>query len=74
MTDNTLISSCGRGGLAWEESLGLFVEMRHEGIQLDTITYNTLIGACASSIGDEAEMVFRTMNESGILPDVNMVL
>ncbi|KAJ8452385.1 hypothetical protein Cgig2_006190 [Carnegiea gigantea] len=71
LTYNSVINSCARGGLAWEELLGLFAEIRHEGIQPDIITYNTLLSACASrGLGDEAEMVFRTMNESGILPDV----
>ena len=57
MTYNTL-SRSARGRLAWEELLGLFAEMRHEGIQLDVITYTALIGACASrGFGDEAEMV-----------------
>lgn len=71
LTYNTVIHSCARGGLPWEELLGLFAEMRHEGIQPDIVTYNTLLSACASrGLRDEAEMVFRTMNESGILPDI----
>ncbi|KNA12516.1 hypothetical protein SOVF_125200 isoform A [Spinacia oleracea] len=71
LTYNTVINSCARGGLDWEELLGLFAEMRHEGIQPDIVTYNTLLSACANrGLGDEAEMVFRTMNESGVLPDI----
>ncbi|GMH21975.1 hypothetical protein Nepgr_023818 [Nepenthes gracilis] len=71
LTYNTVINSCAKGGLDWEELLGLFAEMRHEGIQPDIVTYNTLLSACASrGQGDEAEMVFKTMNESRVLPDI----
>ncbi|KAJ8753620.1 hypothetical protein K2173_022861 [Erythroxylum novogranatense] len=72
LTYNTVINSCARGGLDWEGLLGLFAEMRHEGIQPDIVTYNTLLSACAArGLGDESEMVFRTMNDGGILPDIN---
>ncbi|PON34160.1 Smr domain containing protein [Parasponia andersonii] len=70
LTYNTVINACARGGLDWEGLLGLFAEMRHEGIQPDLVTYNTLLNACAGrGLGDEAEMVFRTMNEGGTVPD-----
>ncbi|KAJ4712238.1 Pentatricopeptide repeat-containing protein [Melia azedarach] len=68
-----LINAYGRHeeGLGWEGLLGLFAEMRHEGIQPDIVTYNTLLSACGSrGLGDEAEMVFRTMNDGGVLPDI----
>ncbi|XP_058762432.1 pentatricopeptide repeat-containing protein At1g74850, chloroplastic [Vicia villosa] len=72
LTYNTVINACARGGLDWEGLLGLFAEMRHEGIQPDLVTYNTLLGACAHrGLGDEAEMVFRTMNDGGVVPDIN---
>ncbi|ESR52958.1 pentatricopeptide repeat-containing protein [Citrus sinensis] len=71
LTYNTVINACVRGGLDWEDLLGLFAEMRHEGIQPDIVTYNTLLSACGGrGLGDEAEMVFRTMNEGGVLPDL----
>ncbi|KAF4349561.1 hypothetical protein G4B88_009537 [Cannabis sativa] len=65
LTYNTVINACARGGLDWEGLLGM------KGIQPDLVTYNTLLNACASrGLGDEAEMVFRTMNEGGIVPDI----
>ncbi|KAF2316024.1 hypothetical protein GH714_040819 [Hevea brasiliensis] len=71
LTYNTVINSCARGGLDWEGLLSLFAEMRHEGVQSDIVTYNTLLCACANrGLGDEAEMVFRTMNEGGMVPDI----
>ncbi|GLT25877.1 hypothetical protein SLA2020_009790 [Shorea laevis] len=71
LTYNTVINACARGGLDWEGLLGLFAEMRHEAVQPDIVTYNTLLNACANrGLGDEAEMVFRTMNEGGIVPDL----
>ncbi|KAG2254241.1 hypothetical protein Bca52824_084377 [Brassica carinata] len=71
LTYNTVINACARGGLDWEGLLGLFAEMRHEGIQPDIVTYNTLLSACANiGLGDESEMVFRTMNDGGIVPDL----
>ncbi|CAI8609971.1 unnamed protein product [Vicia faba] len=72
LTYNTVINACARGGLDWEGLLGLFAEMRHEGIQPDVVTYNSLLSACAHrGLGDEAEMVFRTMNDGGVVPDTN---
>ncbi|GMP33605.1 hypothetical protein CsSME_00006848 [Camellia sinensis var. sinensis] len=71
LTYNTVINACVRGGYDWEGLLGLFAEMRHEAIQPDLITYNTLLSACVSrGLADEAERVFRTMNEGGLLPDI----
>ncbi|KAI9174889.1 hypothetical protein LWI28_024166 [Acer negundo] len=71
LTYNTVINACARGGLDWEGLLGLFAEMRHEAIQPDIVTYNTLLSACGGrGLGDEAEMVFRTMNEGGVVPDL----
>ncbi|CAL0330160.1 unnamed protein product [Lupinus luteus] len=47
--------------------MGMFSEMRHEGIQPDVITCNTLFSVCAHRIlGLQAEMLFRTMNEGGV--------
>ncbi|GER50029.1 pentatricopeptide repeat-containing protein [Striga asiatica] len=72
LTYNTVINACARGGYSWEGLLSLFGEMRHEGIHPDLVTYNLLLGACASrGLGEEAEMVFRTMIESGVSPDIN---
>ncbi|KAK6123437.1 hypothetical protein DH2020_042819 [Rehmannia glutinosa] len=72
LTYNTVINACARGGYSWEGLLSLFGEMRHEGVHPDLVTYNTLLSACSNrGLGDEAEMVFRTMNESGVLPDIN---
>ncbi|XP_023000839.1 pentatricopeptide repeat-containing protein At1g74850, chloroplastic isoform X1 [Cucurbita maxima] len=71
LTYNTVINACARGDLDWEGLLGLFAEMRHEGVQPDLVTYNTLLSACAArSLGDEAEMVFKTMIEGGIVPEI----
>ncbi|CAN1183058.1 Pentatricopeptide repeat-containing protein At1g74850, chloroplastic [Linum perenne] len=71
LTYNTVINSCARGGMDWEGLLGLFAEMRHEGVRPDIVTYNTLLSACADrGLGDEAAMVFRTMNEGGTVPDL----
>ncbi|XWS48102.1 hypothetical protein CRYUN_Cryun13aG0044200 [Craigia yunnanensis] len=54
LTYNTVINACARGGLDWEGLLGLFAEMRHEGIQPDIVTYNTLLSACANrGLGNE---------------------
>jgi pentatricopeptide repeat protein len=40
--------------------------MRHEGIQPDLITYNTLIAACADrGLLEEAGMIFKVMIEAG---------
>ncbi|KAA0055197.1 pentatricopeptide repeat-containing protein [Cucumis melo var. makuwa] len=71
LTYNTVINACARGDLDWEGLLGLFAEMRHEGVQPDLVTYNTLLSACAArGLGDEAEMVFKTMIEGGIVPEI----
>ncbi|KAL5974266.1 Pentatricopeptide repeat-containing protein, chloroplastic [Asimina triloba] len=70
-TYNSVINACARGGLDWEGLLSLFAEMRHQGIQPDLVTYNTLLSACAvRGLGDEAEMILRTMNEAGVTPDI----
>ena len=67
-----MINACARGGHHLEGLLGLFAEMRHEGVQPDLVTYNTLLRACARrGLGDEAEMLFTTMNEGSVLPDVS---
>ncbi|KAJ8748209.1 hypothetical protein K2173_000617 [Erythroxylum novogranatense] len=72
LTRNIVINFHARGGLDWEGLLGLFKETRHEGIQPDIVTYNTLLSVCAGrGLEHKAEMVFRTMNKGGILPDIN---
>ena len=38
LTYNTVINACARGDLDCEGLLGLFAEMRHEGVQPDLVT------------------------------------
>ncbi|XP_078434677.1 pentatricopeptide repeat-containing protein At3g09650, chloroplastic-like [Wolffia australiana] len=67
LTYNTVINACARATeVPWDTLIGLFGQMRH-----DLVTRNTLLAACGSrGLGDEADMVFRTMNAAGVLPDI----
>ncbi|XP_008795952.1 pentatricopeptide repeat-containing protein At1g74850, chloroplastic isoform X1 [Phoenix dactylifera] len=70
LTYNTVLNSCARGGVPWDQLIGLFAEMRHDGVRPDLVTYNTLLAAAgARGLADEAEMVLRTMLNAGVVPD-----
>lgn len=72
LTYNTALHACARAveAVNWDPILGLFAQMRHDGVRPDLTTYKTLIAACsARGLASEAEMVFRTMNEAGVTPD-----
>ncbi|XP_072969958.1 pentatricopeptide repeat-containing protein At1g74850, chloroplastic [Typha angustifolia] len=70
MTYNTVLNSCARADLSWDNLLSLFAEMRHDGVHPDIVTYNTLLAAAgARGLADEAEMVLRTMLDAGVSPD-----
>ena len=46
ITYSSLISACEKAG-EWQLALDLFGEMHAEGVQPNTVTYNSLITACA---------------------------
>ncbi|CAN0416590.1 unnamed protein product, partial [Discosporangium mesarthrocarpum] len=65
----------------WREAVGLLYQMRAEGVQPNSICYNTAIGACAEAGrrldhmrgrdgGDMALQLLDEMHKVGLEPDV----
>jgi pentatricopeptide repeat protein len=59
ITYNTIINTCGKGDVDLKKTLNIFDKMQREGVELDQITFNSLIVVCSQgSLWEESQRVF----------------